>query len=67
MSFNFFTETFQHLTVWQQTAYVKIRFIGEGSRLVSDILEISNVFNLRGYTVTVSIEKAFDSLSHSFY
>ena len=32
-----------------------------------DILEIRNVFNLRGYIVTVDIEKAFDSLSHSFW
>ena len=35
-------------------------------RLISDILEISNVFNLTGYIVTADTEKAFDSLSHSF-
>ena len=40
--------------------------VWEGGRLISDTLEISNVFNLRGYIVTVDIEKAFDSLSHSF-
>ena len=45
---------------------VKNRFIGEGGRLKSDILEISIVFNMRGYIVTVGIEKTFDSLSHSF-
>ena len=50
----------------QQTTYVKNRFIGEGGTLISDILEISNIFNLRGYIVTVYIEKAFDSLSHPF-
>ena len=44
----------------------KNRFIGEGGRLISDVLEISNVFNLRGYIVTVDIERVFDSLSHSF-
>ena len=44
----------------------KNRFIGERGTLILDILEISNVFNLRGYTMTVDIEKAFDSLSHSF-
>ena len=59
-------ETLPDLISCQQTAYVKNRFIGEGGRLTSDILEISNVFNLRGYIVTVDIEKAFDSLSHSF-
>ena len=59
-------ETLPDLTSCQQTAYVKHRFIGEEGRLISDILEISNVFNLRGYIVTVDIEKAFDFLSHSF-
>ena len=38
----------------------------EGGRLISDTLEISKVFNLRGYIVTVDIKKAFDSLSNSF-
>ena len=33
---------------------------------LSDILEIINVFNLRGYKVTVDIEKAFDFLRNSF-
>ena len=59
-------ETLPDLISCQQTAYVKNRFIGEGGRLISDILEISNVFNLRGYVVTIDIEKVFDSLSHSF-
>ena len=53
-------------TSLQQTAYVKNKFIGEGRRLISDILEMSESFNLKGYIVTVDIEKAFDSLSHSF-
>ena len=44
----------------------KKRFIGEVGKLISDILEISNVLNLRGYKVTVLTEKAFDSLRHSF-
>ena len=59
-------ETLPDLISCQQAAYVKNRFIGEGGRLISDILEISNVFNLRGYIVTIDIEKVFDSLSHSF-
>ena len=54
------------LISFQQTAYVKNRFIDEGGRLISDILEMSESFNLKGYIVTVDIEKAFDSLSHSF-
>ena len=45
-------ETLPKLISSQQTAYVKNRFIGEGGRLISNILEMS--------------EKAFDSLRHSF-
>ena len=56
-------ETLPDLISCQQTAYVKNSFIGEEGRLLSDILEISNV---RGYIVTVDIEKVFDSLSNSF-
>ena len=63
---NRFKEILLDLISCQQTAYVKNRFIREGGRVISDILEISNVFNLRGCTVTGGTEKAFDSLSHSF-
>ena len=59
-------ETLPDLMSYQENAYVQNRFIGEGGRLISDILEISNVFNLRGYVVTVEIGKESDSLSHSF-
>ena len=52
---------------FQQEAYVKNRFIGEEGRLISDILEMSESLNLKGSIVSVDIEKAFDSLSHSFY
>ena len=50
----------------EQTAYVKNRFIGEGGRLISDILEVSDTLNLNGYMVTIDFEKAFDSLNHEF-
>ena len=60
-------ETLPKLISSQQTVYVKNRFIGEGGRLISDILEMSENFNLKGYIITVDIEKAFDSLSHLFY
>ena len=45
---------------------MKNKFIDEGGRLISDILEISESLNLKGYIVTADIEKAFDSLSYSF-
>ena len=50
----------------EQTAYVKNRFIGESGRLTSDIIETTDIFNLSGYMVTMDIEKAFDSLDHTF-
>ena len=50
----------------EQTAYVKDRFIGEGGRLISDIMEMTDTLNLEGYLVTIDFEKAFDSLNHNF-
>ena len=49
-----------------QTAYVKGRFIGESTRLISDILEISDTENISGYILTADLEKAFDSIDHTF-
>ena len=60
-------ETLPKLISFQQTAYVKNRFIGDGGRLISDMLEMSESLNLKGYMVTVNIEKAFDSLIHFFF
>ena len=59
-------ETLPKLISFQQTAYVRNRFISEGGRLISDILEMSECLNLKDYIVTVDIEKALNSLSHSF-
>ena len=50
----------------EQTAYVKDRFICKTSILISDIIEVSDVFNIDGFLVTMDVEKAFDSLNHSF-
>ena len=44
---------------------MKNRFVGQRGRLISDILEMSESLNFKGYIVTVDIEKAFDSLSNS--
>ena len=56
-----FKKTLPELISFQQTVYVKNRFICEGGRLISDILEMNESLNLKGYIVTVDIEKAFDS------
>ena len=50
----------------KQTAYIEKRFIGESGRLMSDILSVTNNLKIKSYLVTMDIEKAFDSLDHSF-
>ena len=49
-----------------QNAYVKNRCISEGGRLISDLLEMSEVLNKEGFLVTIDIEKAFDSVNDHF-
>ena len=49
-----------------QTAYIPGRFIGESIRLVSDILEYTEVEQMEGYMFAADIEKAFDSVDHNF-
>ena len=49
-----------------QTAYVYCRFIGESTRLISDIMELTKSLDLEGYLLTMDIQKAFDSVSHEF-
>ena len=45
---------------------LKNRFISERGRVMSDILEVSNLLALEGFLVTVDIEKVFDSVNHCF-
>ena len=47
-----------------QTAYVKDRFIGEGGRLISDILEMTDDLHMEGILVTIDFQKAFDTVPH---
>ena len=50
----------------QETAYIKNRSIGEAGRLISDIVNICDRNNNGAFLVTIDIEKAFDSLDHTF-
>ena len=50
----------------QQAAYIKNRFIREGGRLISAIVNICDRNNIGAFLVTIDIEKAFDSLDHKF-
>ena len=45
---------------------MKNRYTSERARLISDLLEMSEVLNKEGFLVTIDIEKAFDSVNHHF-
>ena len=45
---------------------MKNRCVSEGGRLISDLLEISEVLNKEGFLATADIEKAFDPVNHLF-
>ena len=49
-----------------QNAFVANRFINEGDRLISHILEMADILNMEGYLLIIDIEKAFDSVDHHF-
>ena len=49
-----------------QTAYVKNRFVSEGGRLISDIMDVSEHLNIEGFFRNNIIQKEFDSVNHSF-
>ena len=42
------------------------RFVGESGRLISDIIEVSDIEKLSGYLMTIDFEKAFDSMNNGF-
>ena len=50
----------------QKIAYVQNRNIGDSGRLISDIIEITNMQQMEGFLVTMDAEKDFDSLDHKF-
>ena len=49
----------------EQIAYITKPFTGEGIRLISDILSVTNNLKIKSYLVTMDKEIAFDSLDHS--
>ena len=49
-----------------QTAFLNHKFISEGGRLIDDLLELTDIYNKKGFLVTIDIEKAFDSVNHIF-
>ena len=57
---------FSNFILNNQNVYVANRFISEGERLLSDILDILDILNMKGYLLTIDIEKVFDSVNHYF-
>ena len=55
-----------NLISYDQTTYVKGRFIGESIRIIDDILYHVDQENLDGILFVADMEKAFDSLEHAF-
>ena len=49
-----------------EIAYSNNRFISEGGRLISDIVEMTDLLQTEGILLTVDIEKVFDSVNHLF-
>ena len=49
-----------------QIAYLNKRFISEGSRRISDIVDITDLLQVEGIYITLDIEKDFDSVNHLF-
>ena len=47
-----------YLISTQQIAYIQNRNIGESRRLISDIIEITNIQQMEGFLVTMDVEKA---------
>ena len=48
----------------QQTAYVQNSNISESGKLISNIIEITNIRQMEGFLITMDFERAFDSLDH---
>ena len=50
-----------------QNSYVANRFISEKGRLISDILEMTDILNMEGYLLKIDIEKAFYSVDNYLF
>ena len=51
---------------YEQSAYIKSRFIGENARLILDIYEYCENMNQEGILMFLDFEKAFDSVEWNF-
>ena len=49
-----------------QVGYIKNRYIGENIRMLSDILQLTDLENIEAYITQIDFEKAFDSVEWEF-
>ena len=54
------------LISYDQTAYIKGRYIGKSVRLTDDLFKYAKHENIDGILFAADIEKAFDSVDHNF-
>ena len=50
-----------------QTGFISGRYIGENTRLVYDVMHFAEEHNIPGLLLLIDFEKAFDSISWSFF
>ena len=50
----------------QQTLYIAQRCINKSGRPISDLFNVTKTMKVKGYLVAIDMEKAFDSLDHTF-
>ena len=50
----------------EQTGFMSGRYIGENTRLIYDILHITDKLDIPGLLLIIDFEKAFDSISWKF-
>ena len=55
-----------HIISREQNGFMPGRFIGENSRLMSDLISVSEQLKIPGMLLLIDFEKAFDSVSHKF-
>ena len=53
------------LTSYDQTTYVKEKYIGESVRLIDDLLKYAEDENGNGILFAADIKKVFDSVDHN--
>ena len=51
---------------YDQSGYLKNRYIGQNIRLLEDVSTYTNFYNLPGIIFSIDFEKAFDSINWSF-